>query len=144
MKKSRGASGEGRSLLAYGKGERRIATLTQRQKRFADCYLETGNAAEAARRAGYSGHEWRLKNHPAVKAYLEERLSAMDAARMASAEEVLDYLTRVMRGQEGGGGQAAMKAAELLGKRMGLFAEHEEALPPPVIIDDLEAQAQGG
>jgi len=64
---------------------------------------------------------------------------------MASADEVLGYLTRVMRGEEGGGGQAAMKAAELLGKRLGLFVEKAEELPPPVIIDDLaEADCQGG
>ena len=47
----------------------------------------------------------------------------------ASANEVLEFLTRVMRGEEGGGGQAAMKAAELLGKRLGLFAEKTPELP---------------
>ena len=31
-----------------------MAELNERQKRFAEAYLETGNASEAARRAGYS------------------------------------------------------------------------------------------
>ena len=96
--------------------------LTERQRRFADAYLELGNAAKAAERAGYSpGSAGKVRAQPAVKAYLEKRLSELDAKRVASANEVLEYWTRVMRGEEGGGGQAAMKAAELLGRRMGLF-----------------------
>ena len=119
--------------------------LNERQKRFADYFLETGNAAEAARRAGYAAKCGRkLKKLPQVEEYLGERIAGLDAGRMASAEEVLSYLTRVMRGEEGGGGQAAMKAAELLGKRLGLFAEKAPELPPPVIIDDLsEVDARG-
>ena len=54
---------------------------------------------------------------------------------VASAEEVLQFLSGVMRSGESG--SAAMKAAELLGKRMGLFGEQSEALPAPVIVDDL-------
>ena len=112
--------------------------LTERRKRFADYYLESGNAAEAARRAGYTADYGRdLKKLPAVKQYIDARIASLDQGRMASADEVLSYLTRVMRGEEGGGGQAAMKAAELLGKRLGLFAEKAEELPPPVIVDDI-------
>ncbi len=54
---------------------------------------------------------------------------------VASAQEVLEFLTGVMRGEEAS--TQNMKAAELLGKRMGLFAENVEAAPPPVIIDDI-------
>ena len=57
-----------------------------------------------------------------------------ESGRVASEEEILVYLTGVMRGGEG---TAAMKAAELLGKRLGLFVEREEALPAPVIVDDV-------
>lgn len=31
-----------------------MGKLTEKQKRFIDFYIETGNGAEAARRAGYS------------------------------------------------------------------------------------------
>lgn len=55
---------------------------------------------------------------------------------MATADEILQYLTGVMRGEDSGG-QAAMKAAEMLGKRMGLFSEPQDALPPPVLLDDI-------
>ena len=55
---------------------------------------------------------------------------------VASSEEILEFLTGVMRGSEEGSTQT-MKAAELLGKRMGLFAEKAEPPPAPVIIDDI-------
>lgn len=60
---------------------------------------------------------------------------------VASKEEVLEFLSGVMRGDESG--SAAMKAAELLGRRMGLFNEQDEALPAPVIVDDLERAPDG-
>lgn len=116
--------------------------LTERQKRFADYYLELGNATRAAEKAGYSAkYAASAKRQPAVQAYLSERLEALDRTRVASADEVLEYLTSVMRGAEGGGSQASMKAAELLGKRLGLFAERGEELKPPVIVDDVAPSA---
>ena len=58
--------------------------------------------------------------------------------------EVLDFLAGVMRGEENGSPHN-MKAAELLGKRMGLFNETGESRPAPVIIDDIHpAQTQMG
>ena len=65
--------------------------------------------------------------------------------RVASAQEVLEYLTEVMRGGEEGdskrsGGSASprMKAAELLGKRLGIFNDARDGPPePPIIIDDI-------
>lgn len=61
--------------------------------------------------------------------------------RVASAAEVLEYLTDVLRGEAEGEGRGAssprMKAAELLGKRLGLFNEAQEQTPAPVIIDDV-------
>lgn len=61
---------------------------------------------------------------------------------VASAEEVLEFLTGVMRGSESGSTQN-MKAAELLGKRFGLFSESGDALEPPVIIDDIGGRDEG-
>lgn len=59
----------------------------------------------------------------------------MAKRKTASSNEILGYLSGVMRGEEGS--TMGMKAAELLGKRMGLFEEQDEAAPAPVIIDDL-------
>jgi len=57
---------------------------------------------------------------------------------VASGEEILEFLTGVMRGDADGSAQT-MKAAELLGKRIGLFAEKTEPPTAPVIIDDIGA-----
>lgn len=78
--------------------------LTEKQKRFVDYYLETGNATEAARRAGYSvrtAHSIADENlkKPAISQILEKRLKEMESARIAQASEVLQYLTSVMRGK---------------------------------------------
>ena len=79
--------------------------LTEKQRRFADYYIETGNAAEAARRAGYKpktartvGAENLTKPH--ISEYMRKRLETMDAARIADAQEVLEFFSRILRGQE--------------------------------------------
>lgn len=123
--------------------------LTERQKAFCDYYIETLNATEAARRAGYSektAKEIGCENltKPNIQAYIQERLKQMDKERIASAEEVLEYLTRVMRGEEkeklleyNEEGEETIisappsiknrtKAAELLGKRYALFTDKKE------------------
>lgn len=140
--------------------------LTLKQKAFADYYIETGNATEAAVRAGYSkktakaiGSENLTK--PAINEYIQERLKAIEDSRIADGDEVLRYLTSVMRGEsqsevvvvEGVGDGCSeakridkspdekerLKAAELLGKRYRLFTEKVEtnAVSSVTIIDDL-------
>ena len=65
-----------------------MASLTEKQKRFADYYIETGNMTEAAIKAGYSkktarviGQENLLK--PAIKNYINERLKELEEKRVA-------------------------------------------------------------
>lgn len=143
--------------------------LTEKQKRFADYYIETGNITEAAVKAGYSkktarviGQENLLK--PAIKGYIDEKLETMQDERTASAKEVLEFLTKSMRGEikeevvvvEGTGdgtSEARMikkqiglrdriKSAELLGKRYRLFTDKVEVdgVVPVMIVgeDELE------
>lgn len=113
--------------------------MTARQRRFAEAYLALGDARLAAEQAGYrAGSGERLLRVAAVQAYLAKRRDDDRQRAVASAEEVLQYLTRVLRADAG---QSSMKAAELLGKRLGLFAEQGESLPPPVIVDDIRAAA---
>ena len=78
--------------------------LTEKQKAFADAYIETGNQTEAARRAGYSsktaysiGNE-NLKK-PEVSAYIKSRMDELEAQRVASADEVMRFFSSVMRGE---------------------------------------------
>lgn len=82
-----------------------MADLTEKQKRFADYYIECGNATEAAIKAGYSentakaiGYENLTK--PYLKAYIDDALNKKDNERIASQDEVLKYFTSLMRGEE--------------------------------------------
>ena len=113
--------------------------MGERQRRFADYFLETGNARQSAIRAGYTpNYASKLRQTPAIATYIQERLDMMGDERIASAKEVLKYLTAVMRGTEQKGDVSRMKAAELLGKRLGAFNESPlDAGETPVIVDDL-------
>ena len=143
--------------------------LTEKQKRFADYYIETGNITEAAAKAGYSkktarviGQENLLK--PAIKGYIDEKLEAMQDERTASAKEVLEFLTKSMRGEikeevvvvEGTGDGTSeartvkkqiglrdrIKSAELLGKRYRLFTDKVEVdgVVPVMIVGESELE----
>lgn len=81
-----------------------MKSLTVKQQRFVDAYIETGNAAEAARRAGYKsrnadvmGRE-NLRKHT-VRKVLEVRLKEIEDKRIAKAKEVMEFLTSSMRGE---------------------------------------------
>ena len=111
--------------------------LTPKQKVFADYYIETGNATEAAIKAGYSKKTARVigtenLTKPALKQYIDERLSKIEDERIAKGDEVLKYLTSVMRGEEkdqfglDASLQDRTRAAELLGKRYRLFVDKVE------------------
>ena len=136
--------------------------LTERQRRFCEEYLIDGNASQAAIRAGYSKRSatvvsTTLMKNPQVQAYLKKLLDELHSAKVADAQEVLEYLTSVMRGEQseqtlqliGDGMQditsidvAAkdrLKAAELLGKRYGIFKENVGVtMDAVVIVDDLK------
>lgn len=79
--------------------------LTPKQKAFCDYYIETGNASEAYKKAGYkdfkSAGVQGSKNlkKPNIAAYLNERMSQQDKKRVADADEVIAFYTAVMRGE---------------------------------------------
>lgn len=78
--------------------------MTERQKKFVDEYLVTGNASEAARRAGYSKRtagsqgERMLKNVE-IRAKVDARLKEMESERTLTLQESLEHLAAVVRGQ---------------------------------------------
>jgi len=125
--------------------ENRAGKLTPRQRRFAELYLQLGNAAEAAEQAGFSrAYAQSAKRQPAVQEYMKQRIEGLREKDIASADEVLQFLTDVMRGSYEGvkpekNSSPRMKAAELLGKRLGIFAEVSSVLAGemPVIVDDI-------
>ena len=110
--------------------------MNHRQRLFADAYIETGNATEAARRAGYSprtanriGSENLAR--PDISAYISARLEALAAERVASADEVMRLLTAIMRGEvveriplfTGNGAQTLVETTPRISDRLKASAE---------------------
>lgn len=146
-----------------------MAKMTAKQQRFCDEYLIDLNATQAAIRAGYSPHyantnASKLLQITTIKDFLQKRMAKKEKELIADQDEVLRYLTAVMRGQsvaeivvvEGTGDGCSearaiqkapdekerLKAAELLGKRYGLYTDKVEAdvdMSPLVLKDDVHA-----
>lgn len=120
--------------------------LTIKQTKFADEYIISGNATQAAINAGYSektarkiGSENLTK--PDIKVYIDERMKKLEEEAIADQAEVLKYLTRVLRDEEREdvivnvgnyeqeiqsmkvSAKDRIKAAELLGKRYGSWTD---------------------
>ena len=125
--------------------------LTEKQKRFIDYYIETGNATESARKAGYKAKTEKAmgnigsENLEKLGVFIKTKLEEKDNNRIASQDEVLEYLTKVMRGEEkdsfglDASLQDRTKCAELLGKRYGTFKENVDIKGSlPVIISGEE------
>lgn len=82
--------------------------LTVRQERFCLEYAKTGNATESYKKAGYKGDDYaiiatnasRLLKNDKVKARLEELAQEMQSQKIASAAEVQERLTRILRMEE--------------------------------------------
>lgn len=132
--------------------------LNARQKRFCDEYLIDLNATQAAIRAGFSektaySQGQRMLKNVEVKTYIDEQLEAMHSKKTADAQEVIEYLTSVMRGEHteqtlqlvGDGVQTIseievsakdrLKAAELIGKRYGIFTDKTDLnIAQPIVI----------
>lgn len=76
--------------------------LTIKQKAFADEYLISGNATEAAKKAGYSEKTARViaaenLTKPDIAEYIRERQAKCDNSRIASIQEVMEFYTSIMR-----------------------------------------------
>ncbi|WP_129600451.1 terminase small subunit [Anaerophilus nitritogenes] len=104
--------------------------LTEKQKRFCDYYIETGNATEAAIRAGYSkstakviGSENLTK--PYLKEYIDERNKLLESDRIADMKEVKEFWTNTMRNVNEET-RERLKASELIAKTNGAFLEKVE------------------
>ena len=140
--------------------------MTNKQKRFCDEYLIDCNATQAAIRAGYSaktakqiGQENLTKLD--IKNYIDARMTKIRNDSIADATEIIKYLTSVVRGESqgteivvegiGDGCSEArtikkapsekdrLKAAELLGKRYGIFRDNVAIeLEPVTIFNDLK------
>ena len=142
--------------------------LKAQQERFINEYLIDMNATQAAIRAGYSAKSaysqgQRLLKKDEVDKAIQSKLKSINKATIATAEEVLEYLSKAMRGEiqeecivvegQGNGFSEAVKrnktisprdrkkAGELLSKRYGLLVENHNinAELAVQIVDDIDA-----
>lgn len=76
--------------------------LTEKQRRFVDYYVETGNATEAARRAGYKNPNKASAQNmvkDGICAAVSSRLKELEDKRIAKVDEVMKFLTSTLRGE---------------------------------------------
>ena len=118
-------------------------SLNAKQKKFVDEYIKNPNATQAALRAGYAKKSARqqanrmlTKDH--IKSAIQEQVDSMHSESIADAEEVMEFLSKTMRGEitteelTNTGSVVdvtpalpqRIKAAELIGKRHSLFTDN--------------------
>lgn len=81
-----------------------MAKLTEKQKKFADYYIELGNATQAAIKAGYSEkyagqNVDKLLKNTNLKKYIDERLEQIASERIMSAQEAVELLSSIARAE---------------------------------------------
>ena len=139
--------------------------MTEKQKRFADEYLIDLNGTRAYKvayprvksDAAASVNASRMLRIAKVKTYIDEQLEKIHNEKTADAQEVLEYLSAVMRNEQteevvvvegtGDGCSEArtmekdtsikdrVKAAELLGKRYSLFTDKMELATGNIVLE---------
>lgn len=121
--------------------------LTEMQKKFCREFLVDANANAAAVRAGYSakmhGAGARLMKNAEIRERIREEMGEMDRESGGRAEEVVAFLTAVMRGEVEelrSSAKDRMHAAELLGKRYGVFEDKERGGERVTVIISGEEQ----
>lgn len=143
--------------------------MTDKQRKFCDEYLIDCNATRAYRKAYPNVKKdssaavcaTKLLRIAKVQEYINEQLEKISSEKIADAKEVMEYLTTVLRGEsqseivvvEGVGDGCSdarrmnkapdekerLKAAELLGKRYGLFKESVNLeVEPVMLVNDLK------
>lgn len=76
--------------------------MNERQKKFADEYLISGVAYNAALKAGYTENYAKTRSHKLlennrIKAYIEERMKELEKKKIAKQDEVMQVFTSILR-----------------------------------------------
>ena len=119
--------------------------MNQRRRAFCEAYLVSGNATNAAVKAGYSTRTarsigQRLLTYVDIQEYLELRNQEISDANTAKMEEVRQFWTAIMRDQSMKPVDR-LKSSELLAKAYGAFSEHisGEISVSAIVSDWIEA-----
>ncbi len=98
--------------------------LTPKQQKFADEYIKSGNAYQAAIEAGYSrnyakAQSSKLLENVGIKSYIYERMAKIASKRIMDATEAIELLTSIARGET--------KETVYIGTADGVYEKHKEA-----------------
>ena len=82
-----------------------MTKLSVKQQKFADNYIETGNATQSAIDAGYSKKTAAViasenLTKPNIREYIDKRMKEAANARIMDAQEALELLTKIAKGEE--------------------------------------------
>lgn len=122
--------------------------LNEKQKAFAEYYAACFNATEAAKKAGYSERTaysigQRLLKHVEVQKCLQSLSKSAHSERIATINEVLEYLTDTMR-DENEQRKERTKAAQLLREALRDRTEpDEEGSITEIVIVPVDASGGG-
>ncbi|CAL6998829.1 terminase small subunit [Lactiplantibacillus plantarum] len=98
--------------------------LTPKQQKFADEYIKSGNAYQAAIEAGYSrnyakAQSSKLLENVGIKSYIDEQMAEIASKRIMDATEAVELLTSIARGET--------KETVYIGTADGVYEKHKEA-----------------
>lgn len=103
--------------------------LTEKQKKFADSYLISGNAKQSCAEAGYSTkgrsadtQGSKLLSNANIQKYLEEQRKVTGAKHVITRDKVIDKLSRLMDHEDP---KVQLKAIDTINKMCG-FNEPEK------------------
>lgn len=108
--------------------------LTEKQKRFCEEYIKTGNATQSYINAGYSATKREvaeanarklLGNNSGITQYIKELNETIKSSQIADMEEVKRFWTNTLRDEEMDP-KHRLKASEYIAKTNAAFIEKQE------------------
>ena len=111
--------------------------MNERQKKFADEYIISGVAYNAALQAGYSEKYAKARSHlllenVGIKTYIDERLKELEKEKIAKQDEVMQVFTSILR-------QELMEEVIELNAMTGQFVKTKK---PPSIAEVIKAGSE--
>lgn len=133
--------------------------LSDKQQRFADEYIISLNATEAYKKAGYKVKSdnvaktaaSRLLTNVNVQKYLSKKMESLQKDTIATQEEVLEHLTRVLRREEQEHQVVTLRIKEEKWvvvddkgtlKKQTVESEKAEVIPMPTRVSDTNKAAE--
>lgn len=101
-----------------------MTKINERQQKFADYYIESGNATQSAVKAGYSDkyantNASKLLQNTTLRKYIDERVNEIASERIMSAQQALELLTKIAKGEE--------KETVIVSSPNGIYESKKEA-----------------